>query len=80
MISQNLYKMLRHTVNLTELTRFMSGNASLTYKDCDIADLIRNLCLASGSALSNPSIILDFELPDEPVVTGWMWKSLPWLF
>lgn len=68
-ISQNLYKMLRHTVNLTELTRFMSGNASLTYKDCDIADLIRNLCLASGSALSNPSIILDFDLPDEPVVT-----------
>jgi signal transduction histidine kinase len=70
LITQNSYRILRLSNNLTEVSRYRSGIAKLNLKTGDLCEYVRSLCEAAGILTRSIGIPLECVVPEKRIVTS----------
>ena len=68
-ISQNSYKILRTTVQMSELTRYQTGTNRLDKEYTNLSDFLKELCDAVSIFAMSLGIMIRFERQDEEILT-----------
>lgn len=69
LITQNCYRLLRLSNNITEVSRYRSGIAKLNLKKGNLTKYISNLCEACKILTSSINIELDYIVPEKNIIT-----------
>ena len=68
LITQNCYRLLRLSNNISELTRLRTGISGLRLRNGDLCRYIGGLCEAAAILTIALDIPLEYELPDKPIL------------
>lgn len=68
LITQNCYRILRLSNNLSEISRYRSGNGEINARNGNICRFLNGLCSAASIMTLSVDIPLETEIPDRDII------------
>jgi Signal transduction histidine kinase len=69
LITQNSYRVLRLSNNITEVSRYRSGISKIKLKTGDLCEFVKSLCEAAGILTRSIGIPLECSAPEHKIIT-----------